>query len=485
MSEDHRPKLSPEASGSRELTASENSVRALIRSLSTTTNIIVATSDPSFIQSQTPSGFRQTLRRFKKNATKKVFKYFKHSRPQNPAAQNADHEGASSNQNIEGASGLHPPDGDKLATSENPGGYASQGPLLEEPASASKVQTATSGIEEGPDPKSVDAELRVTRERADNMRLFGTHPTSAVSAVKDGPEVLDAVDNIQTTNLPLQSLKIFDNLISDLKDIHPYAKVVLGMLSAASKIKRNTTNRCNLLDSSPVSLEDDGWMEHLSEFLPTSQSHLSPFFSTSSLPLQSLVLRKIPEPPPLDQGGKGERGDIYLDRHLGSSDPNAPPFTHFTASPAVLQAPTSTHFFVYDAGRGRLVSLTNLSASSFWSVTVLAVHGLPRASGHCFRIGRTTELLLCNMPRQRHGLPVLIFLCVFWSTLYLSVHISLDPLLAYPSCSSGIWICSLPSLLSRSPSYVFGSRLSPSSYSDVPSVGSLRILYPVVFARSS
>ncbi|KAG2042133.1 hypothetical protein BDR03DRAFT_625975 [Suillus americanus] len=75
MSEDHRPKPPPEASpGSREASAGESLPR---------------------------SGFRQALRKFKNNATKKVFTRFKRSRHQTPAVQNIDHEGASPNQNIE------------------------------------------------------------------------------------------------------------------------------------------------------------------------------------------------------------------------------------------------------------------------------------------------------------------------------------------------------------------------------------------------
>jgi hypothetical protein len=119
MDEDHRPKPPPETSGSREIAAGGNSVRALVSSLLTSANNIVTASDASFIQSQPHGGFFcQTLLKIKKNAKKKavrrresqceswnvadiVQKHFKCSRNNTPAVQNADHEGASSNQNIE------------------------------------------------------------------------------------------------------------------------------------------------------------------------------------------------------------------------------------------------------------------------------------------------------------------------------------------------------------------------------------------------
>ncbi|KAG2369754.1 hypothetical protein BDR07DRAFT_1456614, partial [Suillus spraguei] len=221
MSDDHRP---PVASESREPTAGDSN------------------------SSQPRRGFRHVLRKFKKNVTKKVSKCFKRSRPQPPAAQNVDHESATSNQNMEAS---RPPAADdtKPSASENPGGCVNQGASSEEPASASKVQAAPPVVEEGPEPKSVDAELRDARERANNMRLLGKNVTSVVSPAKDGPEVLDAVDNIQTTNLPLQSLKNFDTVISGLAEVHPYAKVVLGVLSAASKIILAQTKRDQSIQS--------------------------------------------------------------------------------------------------------------------------------------------------------------------------------------------------------------------------------------------
>ncbi|KAG2040911.1 hypothetical protein BDR03DRAFT_71758 [Suillus americanus] len=157
MSEDHRQKPPLEATG--EATAGES-------------------------LSQHRSGFRQTLWKFKKNATKKVSIHLMRSRYQTPAVQNADYEGAPSNQNIE------------------PSGKP-----------ASKVLDAPPGVEEIPGFQLVNAELRGT----ESMRLLGGHGISVVSAAKDSPKDLAAADDLHTTDL--QSLKIFHIVIEQLVDV--------------------------------------------------------------------------------------------------------------------------------------------------------------------------------------------------------------------------------------------------------------------------
>ncbi|KAG1864609.1 hypothetical protein C8R48DRAFT_672652 [Suillus tomentosus] len=140
----HRQEPLPEASQSREATAGESS-------------------------SQPRGKFCQTLRKFKKKVTKKVSKYSKRGRHQIPAVQN---EGASSNQDIEleDAPRLHPSDSNKPATSDNHSGCGNQAASGEP---ASKVLDAPPGVEEIPDPQSVDAGLQGAHEAAENMRLLG------------------------------------------------------------------------------------------------------------------------------------------------------------------------------------------------------------------------------------------------------------------------------------------------------------------------
>ncbi|KAG2115900.1 uncharacterized protein F5147DRAFT_649318 [Suillus discolor] len=215
MSEDHRPEPPPEASGSRDATAGEST-------------------------NQPRSGFCQTLRKVKKNVAKKVSKRFKRFRHEIPAVQNADHGGASSNHDIEDAS----PDGNKPATSENLSGCGNQAASREP---ALKVPDAPPGVEEIPDPQSVDAELQGAREATESMRLLGGHVTSFLSKAEDGPKDLAIADDLPTTYL--QKLKIFDTVIENLANVHPYAKMVLGMLSAASKIILAQTERDQSMQS--------------------------------------------------------------------------------------------------------------------------------------------------------------------------------------------------------------------------------------------
>ncbi|KAG1873661.1 hypothetical protein DFJ58DRAFT_836634 [Suillus subalutaceus] len=152
MTEDHRPEPPPEASPpSREATPADSS-------------------------NQPRGRFCRALRKFKKNVIKKVSKPFKRSRHQIPAVQDADHEGVSSNQNTEDASRLHPSDGDKPTTPGNPGDSVNQGASGEP---ASKVVDGSSGVEEIPDPQSVDAALQAAGEGIEGMGLLGKPPRMA------------------------------------------------------------------------------------------------------------------------------------------------------------------------------------------------------------------------------------------------------------------------------------------------------------------
>jgi hypothetical protein len=79
-----------------------------------------------------------------------------------------------------------------------------------------QVPAASSGAEI-PDLQSVDAGLRDAREGVKSMRQLGKHSTAVASAVKDGPEDLDAADNLQTTYL--QPLRIFDRVVGELANV--------------------------------------------------------------------------------------------------------------------------------------------------------------------------------------------------------------------------------------------------------------------------
>ncbi|KAG1764946.1 hypothetical protein EDD22DRAFT_978917 [Suillus occidentalis] len=121
---------------------------------------------------------------------------------------------------------------------------------------------------------------------------------------------------------------------------------------------------------------------HLGEFLPTSQS----CFSAKLFPTVNSLICRLP----WTKVSKEKGEDIFLGHQLGCLDSIASLLVHFLS-------PSSSHLFTYHAGGGKLVSLMKrkflLVYNSVWSTC-----GLPRLSGHCFCIGGTTELLLCNVP---------------------------------------------------------------------------------------
>ncbi|KAG2340344.1 WD40 repeat-like protein [Suillus weaverae] len=78
------------------------------------------------------------------------------------------------------------------------------------------AQDVPSGVEDGAEPESVDTALQAARETTRNIKT------------------LDTVDNFQNTYL--EPLRIFDSIIEEITNVHPYTKMALGALSCASKI---------------------------------------------------------------------------------------------------------------------------------------------------------------------------------------------------------------------------------------------------------
>jgi hypothetical protein len=58
-------------------------------------------------------------------------------------------------------------------------------------------------------------------------------PSALEGFVPDAQVDLDAADSLQDVNL---KLRIFDAVIRGIMDVHPYAKMALGMLSCAANI---------------------------------------------------------------------------------------------------------------------------------------------------------------------------------------------------------------------------------------------------------
>ncbi|KAG2032871.1 hypothetical protein BDR03DRAFT_968873 [Suillus americanus] len=159
---------------------------------------------------------------------------------------------------------------------------------------------------------------------------------------------------------------------------------------------------------------------------------------------------------------------IFLGRRLGSSIP----LRLLYSKPCGPRGPTSTHLLAYDAGRGRLISLTK---HKFLLVcnSVLAVHSLPHISHHCFCIGGTTALLLRNIIKVigRSGSSDPSRLLDHIAPLHAEL---LGPKLSpFLTCSSSTFrIYSLLSFLSRPSSSSFCMCLSSSSRSGACFIGS-------------
>ncbi|KAG2092300.1 uncharacterized protein F5147DRAFT_779695 [Suillus discolor] len=66
------------------------------------------------------------------------------------------------------------------------------------------------------------------------MKPLSGHVTSGASTVQNASAGLEAAYDFQDTYLQL--LRIFNNVIGMLAEVHPYAKMVLGVLSWAAKV---------------------------------------------------------------------------------------------------------------------------------------------------------------------------------------------------------------------------------------------------------
>ncbi|KAG2087913.1 uncharacterized protein F5147DRAFT_658845 [Suillus discolor] len=146
-----------------------------------------------------PHKFCQFLKKAKDGVTKKIFAEIIHKRSKNlrssePILPNVDHTGALSTPNI-------------------------------------KHENASSDVKQGGDPQSA---LRDAKKTVKGMNLVSGPVESGASATQNAPGDLEDAYSFQDAYL--QPLRIFDNIIGKLADVHPYAKIALGVLSCASKM---------------------------------------------------------------------------------------------------------------------------------------------------------------------------------------------------------------------------------------------------------
>ncbi|KAG2338716.1 hypothetical protein BDR05DRAFT_1041822 [Suillus weaverae] len=135
---------------------------------------------------------RGRVRRFLGDVKARLTSHSKDSR--NPVPPNVDHERASSTPNIE-------------------------------------VQAAPSGVEEEANTQSA---LQDAQEAAKLIHPLSGPAITVASYAQDAPADLDAAYTFQDTCL--KPLRIFDSVIGELANLHPYAKMALGVLSYAAKM---------------------------------------------------------------------------------------------------------------------------------------------------------------------------------------------------------------------------------------------------------
>ncbi|KAG2104713.1 uncharacterized protein F5147DRAFT_762057 [Suillus discolor] len=104
----------------------------------------------------------------------------------------------------------------------------------DEPASSTlniEAQAGPSGVKVEDDVQLV---LRDAQVATEHMHSPSGHVITVASAGKDAQEDLDTAGKFGDTYL--KPLKIFDAVIGEITDLHPYAKMALGVLSCAAKI---------------------------------------------------------------------------------------------------------------------------------------------------------------------------------------------------------------------------------------------------------
>lgn len=84
-------------------------------------------------------------------------------------------------------------------------------------SAVAQVQAAPSGVEEGPDPQLVDAELQRAREGTENMKLLRGHVTFVASTASNTSADLAATNDFETTYL--QPPKIIDAVFEKITDV--------------------------------------------------------------------------------------------------------------------------------------------------------------------------------------------------------------------------------------------------------------------------
>ncbi|KAG2094879.1 uncharacterized protein F5147DRAFT_763842, partial [Suillus discolor] len=144
-----------------------------------------------------PNKVRRFLSKVKDGVTKKIPRWILNNlRSRKPVLPNVDHKGPSSTPKIK-----------------------------------PEVQNAPSGVKQDGDPQSA---LRDAKKAVKGMKIRSRPVESRAFANQNASGGLEDACSFQ--DMYLQPLRTFDNIIGKLADVHPYAKIALGVLSCASKM---------------------------------------------------------------------------------------------------------------------------------------------------------------------------------------------------------------------------------------------------------
>ncbi|KAG2141193.1 uncharacterized protein EDB93DRAFT_1338684 [Suillus bovinus] len=124
-------------------------------------------------------------------------------------------------------------DAKMLRTNSRSPGSAPENVVHDERASSNpniEGQAGPSSVTPEPD---IQLALRDAQEYTKHMHSLPRRAITVASAGQDAEKDLDTADQFEDTYL--KPLKIFDAVIAEIANIHPYAKMALGVLSCAAK----------------------------------------------------------------------------------------------------------------------------------------------------------------------------------------------------------------------------------------------------------
>ncbi|KAF8883100.1 hypothetical protein BD779DRAFT_1674640 [Infundibulicybe gibba] len=225
--------------------------------------------------------------------------------------------------------------------------------------------------------------------------LAGTMAGSSIRSHLAGLKRWHILANMHYDSSPRLSylLKGADNMTPGSSRRAPRPPVTLAMIRAL----HDSLNLSNGLDVCVLAVATTAfWSQaRLGELLsPSSRlfdSSRTPRLSDLGGPATTAGSRKLHLPCTKVAGLRGE--DIFICRQNGRSDPIAALSRHITRNSLTADLP----LFSYDIGDGRHLALTRQKfmhrCNEIWTQ-----QGWPRLTGHCFRIGGTTELLVAGVP---------------------------------------------------------------------------------------